>query len=136
MPGNKSLSKVILSSKILFLLALFILVFFSVNLVKEVVNKRDLQQDINKLQAEINSLENRNEELSGLIDYFNSMDFVETEARIKLNLKKPGESIIIVPEEENINNYQDGSSLNRQLISQSVKDLSNPLKWRKYFFSF
>jgi len=136
MPGNKSLSKVILSSKILFLLALFILVFFSVNLVKEVVNKRDLQQDIDKLQAEINSLENRNEELSGLIDYFNSMDFVETEARIKLNLKKPGESIIIVPEEENINNYQDGSSLNRQLISQSVKDLSNPLKWRKYFFSF
>src|SRR3989338_5352459 len=126
------IGKFLASSKVLFFVSLFILIFFSVNLTKEVINRKDLQQDVDKLEAEINGLESRNKELSDLIGYFKSLDFVEEEARTKLNLRKPGENIIIVPEEAGViaGTNQDYSTI----LEAEVEILSNAQKWWNYFF--
>lgn len=133
MSGNRNLGKWFLSSKILLFASLFILIFFSVNLVREIINRHDLQQEIDKLQGQINSLESSNKELIGLIEYFKTMDFVEKEARTKLNLRKPGEQIIIVPEEG-----AKSQILPEQLItlpSSQIKSQPSPINWWNYFFN-
>ena len=130
--NRKSVGRFLASSKILFFVSLFILIFFSVNLVKELINRKDLKEDISNLQAEINELESGNQELSSLINYFKSLDFVGNEARTKLNLRKPGEKIIIVPEEaEGLTEETDDYS---NILKTEVDSLSNPQRWWNYFF--
>ena len=131
--GNyQGIGKFLASSKVLFLISLFILIFFSVNLTKEIIDRKDLQGDIAKLEEEITGLESRNEELAGLIDYFKSLDFVENEARTKLNLRKPGEQIIIVPEEAAV--ISEASQSAATILGDQFAGLPNPTKWRNYFF--
>lgn len=123
----------IIKSKTLFLFSLFVLIFFTFNLTKEIINKRELQRDINKFKIEINSLESGNQELSKLIEQYQNLEFVESEARTKLSLKKTGENILIVPES--------GTETENRLLT--LADLengpqrrqSNPQKWWEYFFN-
>ncbi len=134
---SKDLGRKILSSKLLLIISLVILIFFSTNLVKAIINRRDLAKDIKALQGEIDSLETKNQELAGLIEYFQSLDFVEREARTKLNLKKPGEKIIIITNKEtatsNANVIPASSS---SFITSEVKSLTNLERWWNYFFKY
>lgn len=123
-----------MSSKWLLILSLLILVFFTVNLTRAIINRQDLLSDINVLQEEIDGLESRSQELVSLIEYFKTIDFVETEARTKLNLKKPGETIIIVPEEEMAESEAGNKSAESILITAEVKDINNIHRWWNYFF--
>ena len=118
-------------------LSVIILVFTSVQLVKELINKRELQSNINDLSVKVNELKQRNADLSSMISYFQSMDFVEQEARTKLNFRKPGEKIIIVAGSmEN----GDGKVVNEGEINLNSQENSivnkktNPQKWWSYFF--
>jgi len=132
---NKNLGKRLLSSKILLLVSLAILIFFSTNLIREIINRRDLQKDVSALEEEINRLEGRNQSLAGLIDYFESLDFVEKEARTKLNLRKPGEKIIIIAEEEASTATSKIFSEDQSNLSISeLKPLTNLDRWWNYFF--
>lgn len=132
---KRIISNKILSSKLLLVVSVLILLFFSTNLIRQIINRRDLQKDIAELESEINSLEKKNQELSNLIGYFESLDFVEKEARTKLNLRKPGEKIIVVPE-EGVAPEQTQESLEEDavLVYQSEVDGSNPQRWLNYFF--
>lgn len=122
-------------SRWLILLCLLILVFFSVNLFREVINRQDLRKEISKLQQEISDLEGNNQEMSNLIGYFESLDFVEKEARTKLNLKKPGEKVIIVPETtQEISPETLSSAIAPDNLLAQAEELSNPEKWWQYFF--
>lgn len=135
MPGKSNLGKRILSSKILLLISLSILIFFSTNLVKEIINRRDLKKEISTLEEEINRLEGRNQELANLIGYFESLAFVEKEARTKLNLRKPGEKIIIVAEEEiPTSTTEQFLTSPSSLLTTEVKTLTNQGRWWNYFF--
>jgi cell division protein FtsB len=130
--GNK-----IFYSKILLVLGVFILIFFSFNLAKEIINRRDLKKEIGSLQGEINNLEGKNKELADLIKYFESIDFVEKEARTKLNLRKPGEKIIIIPDSNSptSSQIQSQKTLNGLTDQMEVYGLSNRQKWWNYFFA-
>lgn len=131
---DKKLGKRILSSKFFLIICLLVLVFFTLNLSREIINRRDLQQEIAALQEKIDDLKYRNQELGGLIEYFKTTDFIENEARTKLNLRKPGEKIIIIPEENEItSNVNQGENVS-VFTAIEVKDLSNPQRWWNYFF--
>jgi len=133
MPDIK-LGKRILKSKILLIISLLVLLFFTVNLSREIINRRDLQGEISALQEKIDGLKSRNTELVGLIEYFKTPDFVETEARTKLNLKKPGETIIIVPEPGELKDENKNITNEPAFITATVvKEISNPQKWWNYF---
>jgi len=135
MSRKGNFGKQIFSSKILLIVSLIILIFFSTNLVKEIINRRDLKKDVRSLEEEINRLESRNNELSQLIGYFESLDFVEKEARTKLNLRKPGEKIIIVGDEESeVNTVQPIEQDISNYITNEIVSLSNPERWWNYFF--
>jgi len=134
MGKNSNIGRQILASKSLLLISLLILVFFSFNLFKEIVNRRDLHGDIKILDDEITKLENKNQKLSFLIDYYESLEFVEKEARTKLNLRKPGEKIIIVSEDNEDVTEQTDFFDTTVLTSSDIIHLTNPQKWWNYFF--
>ena len=65
--NRKSVGRFLSTSRILFFASLLILVFFSINLTKQIINRRDLQKDVDKLQNQIDSLQSKNQELAGLL---------------------------------------------------------------------
>lgn len=62
--------------------------------------KRSIDQEIKNLEAQAATLEGKNSNLKNVLDYMQSSQFVEEEARTKLNYKKPGESVVVIEGEE------------------------------------
>lgn len=84
-------------------------------------------QEIKTLQKEIEELQGENAEFSQLEKYFQSEEFLEKEARLKLNLIKDGEKLIIVKEDE-------GGPSKEESRAEELKNISNLRKWWSYFF--
>lgn len=70
------------------------------------------QKEAEKNQK-IQSLENEKTKLNEKLSYINSNDFVEKEARTKLNMKKEGEQVFVV-NNGSTSNYSDDSSTKKQ----------------------
>ena len=75
---------------------LVVLIGLGVALAREVVRRRQVHDEISSVQTEIDNLSRRNEELQGLIGYFQSDAFKELEARKELNVQAPGEKVVEV----------------------------------------
>ena len=88
--------------------------------------KREVDQDIVRLKSEINGIESSNKDLSQLLEYLKSDDFVVQEAKLKLGMQKPSEHLVV------INDLNQG----RPNLAASLPEakLSNPQKWLRYFF--
>lgn len=86
-----------------------------------------IRQNIKSLQEELRGLENKKLESMEILKYVVSPEFVEEKARTELNMKKPGENVVIV----------DGLVLaDREKVEDKITpsyDLKNPIKWWYYF---
>ena len=83
-------------------------------------------QKVKLAEERVFELEKEKEKLSEKRQYYQSQDFVEEEARNKLNMAKPGETIVILP--PNLEEI-----LGKQKQSSSPF-LPNWKKWWKLFF--
>jgi len=83
-------------------------------------------QQIKIIEEKVLKLEEKNRELSQKRQYYQSKEFIEEEARNKLNMAKPGETIVILP--PNVNEF-----LNRPK-TQANSSLPNWKKWWDLFF--
>jgi cell division protein FtsB len=124
--------KFLTSRPFLFVLILAF-IWLSLVLIKTIYKKYELNREINNLKAEIEKMDKSGQEMNQLLDYFSSQSFLEKEAKEKLNLRKEGESVVMVSEE----------AVNQELITlqatSSAKEGSfekknNFLKWWEYFF--
>ncbi|MBU4142579.1 septum formation initiator family protein [Patescibacteria group bacterium] len=132
MPENK-LKKIFSSRTVLFLL-LLAFVWLSLVLVRAFYKKRQLDQEIGALKSEVEKMDKKGQELNQFLGYFSSQDYLEKEAKDKLNLKKEGENVVMVQEpaaeaaKENNNSAPAGAA-----ISAPVEE-NNLVKWWKFFF--
>ena len=86
-----------------FILVIFIvIVFFLISAIKDYYSQEDLRDDISTLESQISNLQDEQYDLSETLSQVQGEDFVENEARTKLNLRKPGENIIIVSNDKDI----------------------------------
>lgn len=131
--SNKNIFKKIIFSNILLFICLFLIVFFSSNLIRDYLNKKQLNKEIDKLQQKINDLTDKNDQLTNLIGYFKSPEYLEEEARIKLNKKKPGEEVIIVPNNIKLDDTPSVLKTNDNKVINN-KSNNNLKKWWQYFF--
>jgi|GEM_PF-1976234 cell division protein FtsB len=129
----------IFASKVSLLLLGALTAWLGYSVAKEAYRKHQIQQEIEVLREEILGLENRNSDLSSLLDSFGDSKNVELEAKRRLNLKKPGEEVAVIlrdknSEEQNI--VQGGDVSQQDTDSESEADeqaiLENPLKWWQY----
>lgn len=92
-----SFLKSLFSKQFLFTLVLLgLLVLISFPLSKNWRQKRSIDKEIKGLELQAKELEGKNNNLKNVLDYMQSDQFVEKEARTKLNYKKPGESVVVI----------------------------------------
>ena len=91
---------------------------------RAVVQKYQVDKEIAKLNAQVAKVKKNNEDLSYLIKYFNTPEYQEQQAREKLNLKKDGEYVVVLPDTNGAVSGAQGSAANK----------SNARQWFDYFF--
>lgn len=139
---NKYSIKKILGSKVFLFAAVFILIFVIISLGRESYRKHQLTKEINNLKSEIERLDGRNQQLADLMDYFKEESFLEKEARLKLNLKKPGEKVVILSDYfdskanlDALDNNSDNTEAEENILQKVANEKSaNYWKWWEYFF--
>ena len=120
-----SFSHNLLSSRILLLTLFLLLVFIGMAIVKEKKSQKIVKENINSLESEITELDGKSLELTQMIKYLRSDEYVEREAREKLGMQKQGEKLVIVA--ENVNNSQVAGD-------QDMNNKTNWQLWLEYFF--
>jgi len=122
------------------LLGLLIIILIGIPLFSNIKKQFEVNDEKNKLEEEIAKLEGKNTELEGLIGYLNSDEFIEEQAKLNLNYKKEGESVVIIKDEDvqikkteetsnSIYNIKGLEEANRK------KETPNYKKWLNYFFN-
>lgn len=121
------------------LLGFALLILIGLPLSKNIKRQYNINNEIKELEQEISNLENQNLSLSELIDYIDSEQFTEKQARLNLNYKYDGEEVVVIKNKNEINNEQNSK---KQTIYSQDDDRKfyldfisgNYLKWRDYFF--
>jgi cell division protein FtsB len=109
------------------LISLFIIIFglfFIASLGRNVYDLTRTSKQIEKAGKKVAGLGKDQEELKKQLEYVKSEQFVEKEAREKLNFVKEGEVVVVLPK-ENSNQTPDDSD---------QKPLPNWQKWLKILF--
>ncbi|HPA25511.1 MAG TPA: septum formation initiator family protein [bacterium] len=118
--------KKLLDSKIIILGLFLILFLITLSLIKNINKNKIVADKTMELDLEIKKIDQENKDLQQLIAYFSTPEFLDKEAREKLNMAKPGEKIIIIPQENNLSQTSDASEKNNQ---------KNYILWWNYFFN-
>jgi len=135
--ANQSLFKKILRSRPFLFLVLIFFIWVAISVVKVSYKKYLLHQEVQKLQEQLANIQNQNARLAEYLQYLQSDSFAEKEAKDKLNMKKEGEEVIVVPElKENLAsagaNLAPGSSALAEDKTPPAKSFW--WKWWSYFF--
>lgn len=120
----------LLGSGIFLALGLIISVFIFSGFLKITWQKIEIQREIDKLKTEAGKLEADNKYFSDILDYIGSESFKEREMRLKLNLQKEGEKVIIISDESEKIKAEQGTA--KENADAAVKP--NYKKWWDYFF--
>ncbi|OIO16858.1 hypothetical protein COV56_01655 [Candidatus Kuenenbacteria bacterium CG11_big_fil_rev_8_21_14_0_20_37_9] len=117
--------KFFLSSKTVIIVLFFFLIFIGRAIIREKSRQQDTLKNISTLETSISQIEERNSKLVEMVKFFRSSDFIEREAREKLNMQKPGEKVVIVPR------------IGQGVVAGDYADaenIPNYLRWWLYFF--
>lgn len=125
-PGEKSLVRRFFASRWFLFVALVLAIMVAIGYARAYYQDYKVRQEILKLQEEVKAQQKKGFELTQILKYVSSPEFIEDKARTELNLKKPGENVMIV----------NGLVQNNQVDSQEPVEkslLNNPVKWWYYF---
>lgn len=86
--------------------------------------KYQIKKEIAELEARAEKISRANTELSALIEYLDTPEYAERQAREKLNLKKEGEIVVAAPRETDADKETE----------PELAEKSNAQKWYDYFF--
>jgi cell division protein FtsB len=111
---------------VIVIVAVFFLVLV---LAREYYNRRQMDREIIALEQEIAALQNKHGEFLASLDVLDSPAYLEEQARLKLNMKKPAEKVAII--KINDINKIANDSLPKP---EAVQPASNLGLWWEYFF--
>lgn len=120
--------------KIGLLVGFVILVLVIIAIYKETNKKKQIQSVIDSLKTESERIVKSNSTMQEKIDFFSSNDYIESEARDKLNLKSPDEQVVVVK-----------PSISKEIVEaepaqpvqrEAVAIVASHLKWWNYFFKY
>ena len=129
---NGTVYQKLLKSKIFFIFLIPILLALTVGIFQKLYYRYEVKEDLDKLNTEIADLNKQKNDLSQLIDYYKNESNLEKEARVRLNLKKEGEKVVIILPQATSTN---GSEEEITGVSGNIENLPNYKQWWYYFFS-
>jgi cell division protein FtsL len=123
------------NEKFLTVFLLAIIILLSIPLYNNYHRRQKISKEISDLENEIRVAENKDTDLQKLIKYLESDQFVEEQARLNLNMKKPGESVAVVNDSSD-KDKNDDTKLVLSPVIQGVGgfNLGYSENWLKYFF--
>jgi len=118
--------KRLLKSRIffIFLIPIFIALLFGIS--QQFYYRYQVQTKLNELNAEVANYKKQKEDLTKLIEYYQDTSNLENEARVRLNLKKEGEKVVII--------LPAATSTNENAVSDGDENMPNYKQWWYYFF--
>lgn len=117
-----------LKPHIVLLLAGVVVLFILVSLAQEMNRRWQYQAQVDLLEEEVRQSEKGLVELEHLNEYFRTAEYQERLAREKLNYRAPGESVVLIPQDEVSTNPD------IEKPQEEVKPNSIPKKWWLIFF--
>lgn len=124
--GHSTLRRLFTSRLFLFVLFAIIIVI-GISYARAYYQDYKVKEEIKTLEGEVRQLEKKKFQSMELLKYVTSDNFIEEKARTELNLKKPGENVIIISSTSTAKIPSIGTA------PESRQDLSNPIKWWYYF---
>lgn len=115
------------SQKFIAFLALGFLILLAFPLAKSYSRRLVAEKEIEEMRLKIAEYEKNNQELHEFLDYLSSPQAAEDQARSSLNLKKPGEAVVIIQKDEL--EPIENSNLTLTASSSALK------LWWNYFFN-
>ena len=104
-----------------------------VSTVREGFSQWKVDQEIGRMQAEVEKLEGKKLALSELIQRLDSPEALDKEARTRLDLRQPGERVIILRGMGDPGSWSD--DMDSQPASVATEDdRDNMQRWMDYFF--
>jgi len=125
---NLTIYEKLIRSRIFFIFLIPILLALLIGIFQQFYHRYQVKKDLDKLDAEIANFNKQKEDLSNLLDYYKNESNLENEARVRLNLKKEGEEVVIILPTAT-------STENDKISSQKdIENLPNYKQWWHYFF--
>ncbi len=118
--------RLVVNQRFLAMIGLIILVLIALPLAKNYSQKKIIEQELAELQASIKQFESETIELQEMLKYLESEQSLESQARLNLNLKKPGETVVVIEKHEN-------NRISDRLIASPEPEKNNFQKWKEYF---
>ena len=109
---------------LLLFLAVLVGIIFIVNSTKRILTFRDTSKSVEDAQKQLDRLREENKILENELEYKKTDEFAEKEIRDKLGLAREGETIVVLPKEDN----------NGQQETSVTKSQKNWQKWWELFF--
>ena len=128
--NNSTIYQKLLKSKIFFIFLIPILLALTVGIFQKLYYRYEVKGDLDKLNTEIADLNKQKNDLSQLIDYYKNESNLEKEARVRLNLKKEGEKVVIILPQAT------STDKNSETISQSFDDIGNLPNYKQWWYYF
>ena len=114
-------------SRLFLVVALLVVIFIAFGYARAYYQNYRVRQEITSLQEQVRGLEHKKLESMEILKYVTSDQYVEEKARSELNLKKPGEKVVV------FSNLVETTSDTSQISPVDKDPLSNPIKWWYYF---
>jgi len=126
---NLTIYEKLIRSKIFFIFLIPIFLALLVGIFQQFYHRYQVKKELDVLKAEVANYNKQKEDLNKLIDYYKNKSNLENEARVRLNLKKEGENVVIILPTAT-------STENSGTLSQkNIENLPNYKQWWYYFFS-
>lgn len=121
---KKSRWRAIRDSNFFTIILILVLFFTLFKMIREIRVRSDINKEIAILEAQKQKLVGQKTELEKLLSYLRTDEYIEKEARLKLNLVSPGEKQINLS----------GTDNDKAGAATDTDEKSNAAKWFDYFF--
>jgi len=128
---EQTILKRFFGSRLFLLLALVLAILIAFGYARAYYQDFKIKQEIRALQEEVKNLEHKKLESMEILKYVISPAFVEEKARTELNMKKPGENVMVIKNQVESNDVDVLQDVNSGGVEKHL--LNNPIKWWYYF---
>lgn len=116
--------------KLISCLGLILVFLLIIGFSKDIWQLLHADERIKKAEEKLIKLKEENQKLQGKLDYYQKDEFLEEQIRNKLQMAKPGEVIVVLPEDLNQETTEEAK------ISSKIKETKELANWQKWFRLF
>lgn len=118
------------------LLGVGVLCVTGLSAARELYRREQVRTDLQTLEQRVQALQDRKMEVSQILQRLQTPEVIDREARLRLNMQKPGERVYILRGEEWEQQQAPATADLPTLYKDTVVEpaRSNPERWLRYFF--